>query len=142
MIQKSGSRFSGKRVVRIELQRDRGSRGEARPGFRFTQPGLRLLKLQGDFRPRGVYWATWGALIALVSVLWIGAPPEILSSSQAQTREAGPPTEIIRFDLLGPDWDKVPNDDYGVMPEKVVTELDIPKEYLGDIGARQTAANE
>jgi hypothetical protein len=39
-------------------------------------------------------------------------------------------TDVVRFNLLGPDWTKIPKGYFGVLPEKVVAELNIQKEYL------------
>jgi hypothetical protein len=49
---------------------------------------------------------------------------------RAVTMALGAQTDIVHFNLLGPDWAKVPEDYHGVLPEKVVAELNIPKEYV------------
>jgi hypothetical protein len=36
----------------------------------------------------------------------------------------------VHFAFMGVDWDKVPKGHYGVLPEKVYMELEIPREYL------------
>lgn len=48
----------------------------------------------------------------------------------AATRALGGQTDLVHFNLLGPDWAKVPKDYHGVLPEKVVAELNIPGEYV------------
>jgi hypothetical protein len=52
------------------------------------------------------------------------------SESRVTTSALAAQTNIVHFNLLGPDWAKVPKDYHGVLPEKVVAELDIPKEYV------------
>jgi hypothetical protein len=49
---------------------------------------------------------------------------------RAVTMALGAQTDIAHFNLLGPDWAKIPKDYHGVLPEKVVAEFDIPKEYV------------
>jgi hypothetical protein len=48
----------------------------------------------------------------------------------AATAALGAQADIVHFNLLGPDWTKVPKDYHGVLPEKVVAELNIPREYV------------
>jgi hypothetical protein len=49
---------------------------------------------------------------------------------RAATTVPAAQADIVHFNLLGADWAKVPKDYHGVLPEKVVAELDIPKEYV------------
>jgi hypothetical protein len=37
---------------------------------------------------------------------------------------------IFHYNLSGPDWAKIPEGYSGVTPEKIVAELNVPKEYL------------
>lgn len=64
--------------------------------------------------------------------------PLLPSSSGAdRTRAvADPDTGMVHLELLGPDQDRIPEGYVGVVPEKVVAELNIPKEYLRLEGSR------
>lgn len=45
-------------------------------------------------------------------------------------RASPPDSQIMHFNLLGPDWAKIPESYSGISPMRVVAELNIPKEYV------------
>ena len=55
---------------------------------------------------------------------------ELQSAADQLSRLADRQSEIRHFRLLGPDWARIPKGYFGVTPEKVVAELNIPQEYL------------
>lgn len=76
------------------------------------------------------------------AVKWVGL---ILIAASSQISDAGtlsearagdsglaadPQSETMHFNLLGPDWARIPEGYSGVTPEKIIAELNIPKEYV------------
>jgi hypothetical protein len=55
-------------------------------------------------------------------------------------RVADPQPAILHFNLLGPDWARIPEGYSGLTPTKVVAELNIPQEYVSQY--RPLTANE
>lgn len=59
------------------------------------------------------------------------SPPK--AAPAPEVRASPPESQLMHFNLLGPDWAKVPEGYSGILPEKVVAEFDIPKEYFANL---------
>lgn len=71
------------------------------------------------------------ASFAVIFAVWlnrgyVGSPSDL----GARTMAPGAQTDIVRFNLLGPDWAEIPKGYTGLIPDKVVAELHIPEEYV------------
>jgi hypothetical protein len=74
------------------------------------------------------------ATISLAIVVWTvnraDADPGGGATPPGGLRAGDPQPEIMHFNLLGPDWARIPEGYSGVTPEKITAGLNIPNEYI------------
>jgi hypothetical protein len=74
----------------------------------------------------------WGYLAAVALMLPLVGPAPVSVGGIGE-----PASATTHFKLLGPDWARIPEGYFGVVPEIVVTELTVPREYLARRGPQQ-----
>lgn len=84
---------------------------------------LLIATLSAAFRRR------WRRLISIV----LGAVPAIGVCYVAAFLAYALAPSIFHYKLTGPDWERIPKGYFGVLPEKAVAELNVPKQYLDRI---------
>jgi hypothetical protein len=92
-----------------------------------AQPTLTSNRQTRNLKQYGTPLLAIASFAVLLAVWLVGL---FLSGLGAATRGPGAQTDVVHFNLLGPDWAKVPKGYSGILPEKVVAGLNIPKEYV------------